>query len=77
MPAGMVRPRASQVPPLGADAIAEYQRAGWHITAGGRVCAGATTGPCAACSRPTRRYRLGGGPLCRSCRPKPEGDIRR
>lgn len=71
MPAGMVRPRASQVPPLGPAAIAAYRAAGWRITPGGRVCSGTTTGPCGRCRQPTTRYGPHGHPLCPACRPAP------
>lgn len=69
MPAGMVRPRASQVDPLGPVATAAYKARGWRITPAGRVCPGVTTGPCASCREPTTRYGPAGHPLCPSCPP--------
>lgn len=68
MPAGMVRPRASQVDPLGPAAVDGYRAAGWRITPGGRVCSGTTTGPCGACRRPTTRYGPAGQANCPACR---------
>lgn len=70
MPAGMVRPRASQVPPLGAGAVAQYRETGWRITEHGRPSLGTVVGPCARCRDPTVRYGQTGHPLCPECRPK-------
>lgn len=67
MPAGMVRPRASQVPPLGPTELGEYRRVGWRISVGGRVDSGGVVGPCAGCRRPTVRYGARGRPLCIAC----------
>lgn len=67
MPAGTVRPRASQVPGLGAGVVAEYLEAGWQITAGGRVESGSRVGPCARRREPCVRYGPTGGPLCAIC----------
>lgn len=69
MPAGMVRPRASQVPPLGAGAIADYVQSGWHRTEGGGVDTGQRIGPCGGCQEPTVLYGPFGRPLCRTCDP--------
>lgn len=69
MPAGMVRPRASQVPELGAGAVAEYRAAGWRISPHGRVGIGGALGPCGVCRELCVRYGPTGGPLCPSCRP--------
>lgn len=68
MPAGMVRPRASQVAPLSAEAIATYlRRPGWRLTEHGRLDLDVTTGPCARCQTPHRRYGPQGRPLCDHC----------
>lgn len=67
MPAGMVRPRASQVEPLGPVGVEAYRRAGWTITEHGRVDTGDVRGPCVRCARPTCRYGARGSPLCPSC----------
>lgn len=68
MPAGMVRPRASQVPPLGDAALSAYAAAGWQVTPDGRVGTGSALGPCARCRQTTRRYGPAGNPLCPTCR---------
>lgn len=69
MPAGMVRPRASQVPPLRGVILTEYRDNGWQISAGGRIELGGRVGPCAACRQPCVRYGPSGGPLCSRCAP--------
>lgn len=67
MPAGMVRPRASQVPELGPAEVAEYITAGWQISEHGRVGLGGVVGPCARCRGLCVRYGPYGGPLCADC----------
>lgn len=67
MPAGMVRPRASHAPKLGAGAVVAYREAGWRITPGGRPDTGIRTGPCARCGAQTVRYGPAGRPLCGDC----------
>ncbi|MDG4768509.1 hypothetical protein O7632_31105 [Solwaraspora sp. WMMD406] len=71
MPAGMVRPRASQAPTLTDHALAVYRAAGWTIS-GRRIGAGHVVGPCAACHTPTVRYGPHGRPLCHTCRATPD-----
>jgi len=68
MPAGMVRPRASQVPPLRGVVIVQYRDHGWRTSEGGRIDTGGHVGPCAACHEPCVRYGPRGGPLCETCR---------
>lgn len=68
MPAGMVRPRASLVAPLGLAEAAEYLTHGWQVTADGRPELGNRVGPCARCRRPCVRYGPTGQPLCLGCR---------
>lgn len=70
MPAGMVRPRASQVPPLSPAGRLGYSTAGWHITEHGGVDLGQRVGPCATCREPTVRYGPTGHPQCPTCRPQ-------
>ncbi len=67
MPAGMVRPRASQVPKLTPDALATYQDHGWQVSELGNVGTTDPTGPCARCRAPCVRYGPAGGPLCDGC----------
>jgi len=67
MPAGLVRPRASQAPRLGAGAVLDYRERGWMITAFGRVSSGIVTGPCARCRAVCVRYGPHGRPLCPNC----------
>lgn len=76
MPAGMVRPRASLVPPLGTTALDAYRLAGWHITTHGHIDLGQRVGPCAnpRCRQPTVVYGPTGNPLCPACRPTPGGN---
>lgn len=71
VPAGMVRPRASQAPRLTEAAREAYRAAGWTITPHGQVCTGQRVGPCAtpACRQPTVVYGPTGQPLCPACRP--------
>ena len=68
MPAGNVRPLASQAPHLTGDALAVYAAAGWTVS-GDRIGTGQVVGPCAACHQPTVRYGPLGQPLCPDCRP--------
>lgn len=68
MPAGMVRPRPSQVPPLRGVIIVQYQERGWQVSAGGRVESGSRVGPCGRCREPCVRYGPTGQSLCPSCR---------
>lgn len=68
MPAGMVRPRASQVPKLARAVILEWVDAGWHLTELGHLDHGQWTGPCATCQTPCCRYGPTGAPLCPACR---------
>jgi hypothetical protein len=68
MPAGMVRPRASQVPPLGLSAQAEAIRRGWRIVHGVMAPPGSITeGPCGLCRRSCERYGENGRSLCPAC----------
>lgn len=67
MPAGMVRPRASQNRPLSHVAKAAYVAAGWTLTAHGNLDAGYWSGPCARCRRPCCRYGPCGTALCSRC----------
>ena len=48
--------------------VAEAQRRGWVITEHGRIGLGVTTGPCARCRQPCRRYGTTGNPVCSECR---------
>jgi hypothetical protein len=68
VPAGMVRPRASQAPRLSPAVKALYAAAGWHLTDGGNLDHGQWSGPCAACHHPCARYGPHGRPLCPTCR---------
>lgn len=68
MPAGMVRPRPSQVAPLALNAIAAWLGVGWRLTPYGRLDLGLLVGPCARCRAPTVLYGPRGQPLCPSCR---------
>lgn len=72
MPAGMVRPRASQVPKLGPAVLAAYRAAGWRISDGGNPGIGTVAGPCARCLQPTVVYGPHGQPLCPTCRRPPD-----
>jgi hypothetical protein len=47
------------------DAVTLY---GWTLTEHGNLSTGVTTGPCARCSRPTRKYGPNANPLCQDCR---------
>lgn len=71
MPAGRVRPKASQAPVMGAGAVADYRAQGWTVRDGrhGRIIArdDDTTGPCALCGAACVRYGDQGGPLCPLC----------
>lgn len=67
MPAGMVRPLASQAPRLGLVALAEYARRGWRITEHGHADSGQTSGPCARCRTVSEVYGPAGNPLCATC----------
>lgn len=69
MPAGMVRPRASQVAPLGAGAVGAYRRRGWAVSDHGRIDAGTRLGPCAICRQPCVRYGPTGSATCPLCQP--------
>lgn len=69
MPSGMVRPRASRAPKLGAGARAEAVENGWVITKNGVFAdPNDRTGPCARCGAPHERYGPAGRPLCPTCR---------
>jgi|GEM_PF-1966911 len=69
MPAGNVRPRASQVPLLDPAALEAWTRRGWHLTEHGRLTTGTTDGPCVRCACRTTRYGSEGHPFCTDCRP--------
>jgi hypothetical protein len=73
MPAGMVRPRASQAPAITDHALSLYRAAGWTVS-GRRVGTGQVVGPCATCHTPTVRYGPLGRPLCHTCRATPDSD---
>lgn len=68
MPAGMVRPLASQVPKLSARVLAEAREKGWEISESGTYGRPGQEGPCAGCGATTKRYGVGGSPLCVGCR---------
>lgn len=67
MPAGMVRPRASQVAPLGPAAVIAYRRRGWTVSDHGRIDAGTRLGPCSTCRQPCVRYGPTGSTVCQPC----------
>lgn len=67
MPSATVRPKPSQVPPLGQDAIAAYESLGWKVTENGGVDIGQHEGPCALCRQRTTLYGPKGSPLCDEC----------
>jgi hypothetical protein len=71
MPAGFVRPLASQAPKIGPWLAREYAACGWRITEHGLPDTGSPLGPCAQCGATHIRYGPQGQPLCPTCRAGP------